>query len=248
MMRKAATVFILLCAPIYLAGQVPVGSWQDHLSYSSSYYLCAGDENVYSSSGASLLILDTQKEITSKLSKANGLTETGISAIHWSDQEETLIIVYRNPDVDLVKRGRITNIPDIRNKYIPGLKEIYNISVTGNLALLSGSFGIVVIDVRGRYISDTWRPGPDGNTNEVYETAFFNERVYAATAKGVFSAPRNRTGLSYFGNWEKLDGLPEQDAAYNKIASTSVSLFINKPGGTSPADSLFRIIPGENAR
>ncbi len=247
MIRIVVSVFFLAWAWIGMSAQIPVGSWQDRLSYSSSHYLAAGNDKIFSSAGASLLIIDSQTEITSKLSKANGLTETGISAIGWSEQEETLVIVYRNTDVDLVKRGRITNIPDIRNKYIPGLKEIYNISVIGNLALLSGSFGIVVIDVRGRYIADTWKPGDDGNTNEVYETAIFNEKVYAVTAKGVYSAPPNRTGLAYFGNWDKLEGLPVSDAAYNKIAATSSSLFINKPGGASSPDSLFRIIPGQSA-
>jgi len=247
MRRFVTLIFILVTACIRMSGQIPVGSWQDRLSYSSSHYLTAGNDKIFSSAGASLLIKDTQTEITSKLSKANGLTETGISAIGWAEQEETLIIVYRNTDVDLVKRGRITNIPDIRNKYIPGLKEIYSVSVIGNLALLSGSFGIVVIDVRGRYIADTWRPGADGNTNEVFETALLNERIYAATAKGVFSAPPNRTGLSYFGNWDKLEGLPVTDAGYDKIAATSSSLFINKPGGTTSPDSLFRIIPGQPA-
>lgn len=246
--RYLAAVLIFVCAWIRMAGQIPVGSWQDRLSYSSSFYLSAGDDEIFSSAGASLLIIDSQTGLTSKLSKASGLTETGISAIAYSEQEETLVIVYRNTDVDLVKKGIITNIPDIRNKHIPGLKEIYSISVIGNLALLSGSFGIVVIDVRGRYIADTWRPGPDGNTSEVFETTLFNEKVYAATSKGVYSAPRNRTGLSYFGNWDKLEGLPVSDAVYDKIAATSSSLFINKQGGASSPDSLFRIIPGQPAQ
>ncbi len=247
MTRSATVTIILMCSWFWAAGQVPVGSWQDHLSYSSSWCLAAGDDKIFSSTGASLLILDTQSDLLTKMSKANGLTETGTSAVAWSDQEETLIIVYRNTDVDLVKRGIITNIPDIRNKYIPGLKEIYNITVSDNLALLSGSFGIVVVNMRGRYISDTWRPGPDGNNNEVFETAVFNGKYYAVTSKGVYSAPRTRAGLSYFGNWDKLEGLLLPDARYDKIAASSTALFINKPGGPSVPDSLFRIIPGQNA-
>ncbi|HSO77413.1 MAG TPA: hypothetical protein VLQ76_02510, partial [Bacteroidales bacterium] len=107
MRRKLATVLVFVCAWIRLSGQIPVGSWQDRLSYSSSYYLTAGNDKIFSSAGASLLIIDSQTEITSKLSKANGLSETGISAIAWSEQEETLVIVYRNTDVDLVKKGTI---------------------------------------------------------------------------------------------------------------------------------------------
>src|SRR5665648_362413 len=247
MIRSAITAFILTGFWFCAAGQVPVGSWQDHLSYTSSHYLAAGDDKVFSSTGASLLILDTQADLMTKLSKANGLHGTGVSAVAWSDQEETLIVVYRNTDVDLVKRGAITNIPDIRNKYIPGLKEIYNITISGSLALLSGSFGIVAVDIRGRYIADTWRPGPDGNNNEVFETAIFGGRYYAATAGGVYSAPLDRSGLSYFGNWDKMEGLSRPDARYDKIAATATGLFINEPGEATVPDSLFRIIPGQRA-
>ena len=74
----------------------------------TSHYLAGGGDKIYSSAGASLLILDTQTELTSSLSKANGLNETRIGAIGMvREQEETLIIVYRNTDVDLVKKEEL---------------------------------------------------------------------------------------------------------------------------------------------
>jgi len=230
-----------------LSAQGTVGSWQDHLSYSTSHYLTGGDDMIYSSAGASLLVKDIPSGTVSSLSRISGLNETLIGAVAWCEEEQTLIIVYRNTGVDLVRKGVITNIPDIKNKYIPGLKEIYSVSVTGDRALLSGSFGIVVINVAGRYVADTWRPGPDGDNNEVYETAIINDRIYAATARGVYFAPLNRTGLSYFDNWEMLGELPSPDSKFEGIAATGSVLFIIKPGTSSVSDSLFRVIPGENA-
>ena len=248
MMRYLVTGILFLGSFLTLSGQGPLGSWHDHLSYSVSNCVVSGDNKVFSSTGASVMILDIKTGTLSRLSKANGLSEAGISALGWSDQDESLIIVYNNTNVDLVRKGIITNIPDIKNKYIPGLKEIYNVSISGNHALLSGSFGVVVVDINGGYITDTWRPAPDGDNNEVYETAILNDRIYAATAKGVYSALLIRTGLSYFGNWERLEGLSSPGARYNKIASSGSSLFINKSGGPSSPDSLFRIIPGQPAQ
>jgi len=230
-----------------LSAQGTVGSWQDHLSYSTSHYLTSGGDNIYSSARASLLVQNIPSGTASSLSRISGLNETLIGAVAWCEEEQTLIIVYRNTGVDLVRKGVITNIPDIKNKYIPGLKEIYSISVSGNLALLSGSFGIVVISVAGRYVADTWKPGPDGDNNEVYETAIINDQIYAATARGVYFAPLNRTGLSYFGNWEMLGELPSPLSKYNGIAAAGSVLFISKPGTSSDSDSLFRFIPGQNA-
>lgn len=237
----------IFSASLLLSGQGAVGSWKDQLSYSSSFSLAAGGDKIYSSAGASLLVYDIPSASSSPLSRVTGLNETAISHVAWCNEEETLIIVYRNTGVDLVRKGIITNIPDIKNKYIPGIKEIYGVTVSGSRALLSGSFGIVIIDVRGKYVADTWRPGPDGETNEVHETAILNDRVYAATSRGVFSAQTNRTGLSYFGNWELLQGLPSPESGYDNLAAAGPALFLGKSGLPSSPDSLFRIIPGQNA-
>ncbi len=230
-----------------LNAQGTIGSWQDHLSYSTSHYLTGGDDKIYSSAGASLLVHDIPSGTISSLSRISGLNETLIGAVAWCEEEQTLIVVYGNTGVDLVRKGVITNIPDIKNKYIPGLKEIYSVSVTGDRALLSGSFGIVVINVAGRYVADTWKPGPDGDNNEVYETAIIDNQIYAATARGVYFAPLNKTGLSYFDNWEMLGELPSPDSKFDRIAAAGSVLFISKPGVSSGSDSLFRVIPGENS-
>jgi hypothetical protein len=246
-MKRIVPGLLFFYMTFLLGAQGTVGSWRDHLSYSTSHYLAGGDEKIYSSAGASLLVRDIQTGSLSSLSRVSGLNETLIGAMAWCEDEQTLIIVYRNTGVDLLRKGVITNIPDIKNKYIPGLKEIYSVTVSGDRALLSGSFGIVVINVTGRYVADTWKPGPDGENNEVYETAIINDRIYAATAKGVYFAPLSRTGLSYFDNWEMLGGLPSPNSKYTGIAAAGSALFIIEPGASSSSDSLFRVIPGQSA-
>lgn len=246
-MKRIIQGLLLISVSILCRGQGPLGSWQDHLSYSTSRYLAAGDNKIFSSAGASILEYDISSGSASSLSRVTGLSATLISALAWCADQETLIIVYRNTGVDLIRKGVITSIPDIKNKYIPGLKEIYTVNIAGKRALLASSFGIAVIDIAGRYIADTWRPGPDGDNNEVYETAVISDRIYAATSKGVYSAPLNKTGLSYFGNWDKLDELPSPDAKYTCIAPAGASLMISKPGVPSGRDSLFLVSPGNNA-
>lgn len=246
-MRRLLSAIVISCLTLPHHGQGPVGSWKDQLSYSSSLSLAVGDDKVFSSAGAAVLVYDIPSRSTSSVSRVTGLNETLVNAVAWCEEEETLIIVYRNTSVDLLRKGIVTNIPDIKNKYIPGLKEIYGVTVAGSKAMLSGSFGIVVLDIRGRYVADTWRPGSDGEVNAVAATAILGDRVYATTATGIFSAPLFRPGLSYFGNWERLEGLPSPGSSYNGIAAAGTALFISKPGSASSADSLFRIIPGENA-
>jgi len=248
-MKIKITVAAILIsfATLLISGQGSVGSWQDHLSYSTSHSIAGSSQKIWSSAGSSVLVYDIASKSVSSLSRVSGLNETMISTLAWCDDEETLVIVYRNTSVDLVRKGIIYNMPDIKNKYIPGLKEISSITVDGSRALLSGSFGIVVIDVKGRYVIDTWKPGPDGENNEVYQTALLGNRIYAATAAGVYSAGTGSQGLSYFGNWTLLQGLPDPESKYNIAEASGSALLLNKPGSSSAPDSLFRIIPGEDA-
>ena len=44
-----------------------------------------------------------------------------------------------------------------------------------------------------------------------------------------------------------LGELPSPDSKYNGIASAGAVLFISKPGVSPDSDSLFRVIPGQNA-
>lgn len=245
--KRPVAAILILSATFLLSGQGSVGSWQDHLSYSTSRSVACSSQKIYSSAGSSVLVYDIPSKSMSSLSRVSGLNETLISTLAWCEDEETLVIVYRNTGVDLVRKGIIYNIPDIRNKYIPGLKEIYSITVDGSRALLSGSFGIVVIDVKQRYVIDTWKPGPDGENNEVYQTTLLGNRIYAATAAGVYSAGAGSQGLSYFGNWELLQGLTSPESKYTIAEASGAGLLLNKPGSSSFPDSLFRVIPGEDA-
>ncbi|MRR23776.1 hypothetical protein EG830_12440 [bacterium] len=249
-MKRIISTACLVLSCLLLEGQGAVGSWDEHLPYSRSYSLAAGGGKIYSSTGSALLVYDYGSGAVSSLSRVSGLNETAIAHIAWCDAEESLVIVYKSTGIDILKKGVITYIPDIKNKYIPGLKEIYGVTVYGSRALLTGSFGIVVIDIRGRYVSDTWRPGPDGETNSVNEAAILGDRVYAATSRGVWSAPVSRQGLSYFGNWERLDVLPAPDSEYTKIVAAGSALMVTRPAeAVSPAlrDSIFLVTPGQPA-
>lgn len=233
-----------------VTGQGAIGSWDDHLPYSRSNYVTSGGGKVFSSTGSSVLVYDTGTRTVSSLSRVSGLSETSVTLLAWCEDEESLIIVYRSGMIDILRKGIITSIPDIRNKYIPGVKEIYGGAVYGSRVLLSSSFGIVVIDVRGRYVADTWRPGPDGETNSVNESVILGDRLFAATDRGIWSAPLNRQGLSYFGNWELLEGLPSPGSEYSKIAVAGTGLMVSRPGtegSQASPDSLFLITPGEPA-
>jgi hypothetical protein len=243
--------FILLYS--YLYGQTPVGTWTDHLIYNTANRVAVTTKEVFASTGSSILVFNKEYSELKKMSRINGLSETGIRTIDWSEENKTLIIAYTSTNIDLLINNEIYNIPDINRKYIPGLKEINRIRTKGRFAYLACSFGIVLVDITKKEIYDTWKPGTGTENAEVFDIAFSSSKVYAATGKGLFSADLNNPGLSYFGNWKLISNPPNTTAKYTSLVFAGNKLYANLTDPASGGDtvyvieetsSLFSYVPG----
>jgi hypothetical protein len=231
---------------VSLSGQAPVGTWTDHLSYNSAKNIAVGQNQIYASTGTSILIYDKQFDELSKLTRVQGLSEAGISSIAYSPDYNTLIIAYTSTNIDLVKDNVVYNIPDIKRKYIPGEKAIYRIRTNGKYAYLASSFGIIVIDILKHEIYDTWKPGSAGETETVYDISTGNNKIYATTSAGVFWADQSASGLSYYGNWNLITSLHGSSGSYNAVVVSGTKVYVNRSEQNSSGDSVFAI-SGNNA-
>jgi hypothetical protein len=214
--------------------------------YNSVSSIAVGKDEVYSSTGTSVMVYNKEYAELKKMSRTTGLTEAGISTIAWSEENETLILAYNSTNVDLVKNNLIYNIPDIERKYIPGKKEINRIRTNGKYAYLACSFGIVVVDIIKREIFDTWKPGNGYENSEVSDICFGNNSVYAATDKGVYSADITNTGLAFFGNWHLLTSLPYPDGNYTSCLFSGNKLYVNLSDPLAGGDSVYMIDSGSS--
>ncbi len=239
-MKRPAIILILLNLTLFLQSQ-PVGSWSDHLSFFSARNIAVSQGKIFTSTGEALLVYDRGSSELTKLTRVQGLSETGISTIAWSQEQNLLVIAYNNANVDIIRERTVYNIPDIERKYIPGNKQSYRIRTNGKYAYLATSFGIVVIDLAKMEISDTWRPGDESGTPEIFDLTFSSGFIYAATSSGVYYALATDTGLSYFGNWQRVAGLPSPQGEYNAIVSSSGNIYVNRTGQYFTADSVYRI-------
>ncbi|MBK7709874.1 MAG: T9SS type A sorting domain-containing protein [Bacteroidales bacterium] len=238
-MMKLPVIAALFLFTLNLYSQTPVGSWSDHLSYSTARSIAVGTKEVFVSTGSSVIIYNKEYSELKKMSTTSGLTETGISSIAWSEESSALVIGYTSTNVDFFLNNAIVNIPDILNKYIPGKKEINRIRTAGKYAYLACSFGVVVIDIIRKEIYDTWKPGPGTDNNEVLDICFGKGNIYAATETGVYFAPLSQQGLSYFGNWNLLNSLPDPWGKYNTVVYSGGKLYANKIDPMAAGDSIF---------
>ncbi|MBN2367053.1 MAG: hypothetical protein JXL67_12860, partial [Calditrichaeota bacterium] len=241
-MKRSFITGSLLIILLSISAQTPVGSWSDHLMYNTAFSVAAGSEEIFASNGSSIIVYNRGNAQLSKLSRINGLSETGISSIVWAEEYKTLLIAYSSTNIDLLKNNIIYNIPDIYRKYIPGKKEINRIRINGKFAYLACSFGIVVLDILKNEIYDTWKPGMNSENPEVWDVTFGNGNIYAATDIGIFSAGLDDPGLSYFGNWSRDNSLPSPSAKYSAAIFCANKLYVNLKGVSG--DSILVIDSG----
>ena len=238
-MRKITLILLLFRVALCIEAQRPVGSWSDHLSYNSARNIAVSPSVIYASTGSALMLYDRNTGELSRLTRVQGLSETGISCIAWSSQENALIVAYSSTNIDIISNQVVTNLPDIKLKYIPGNKQIYRIKTRGKYAYLASSFGIVVVDISKGEIFDTWKPGDESGIPAIYDLAFTSGRVYAATQAGVYYAPIDDPGLSYFGNWTLVTGMPVPQGSYNAIISSQDKIYVNHTTEFNTTDSVF---------
>ena len=240
-MRRLLFFCCLFLYTLNIWGQTPVGTWTDHLVYSKALNLAVGPEEVFASTGSSIIVYNKEYSELRKLSRVNGLSETAISTIAFSEEYDILVIAYSNTNIDILKNNIIYNIPDIKLKYIPGKKEINKIRIRGEYAYLACSFGIVLIDLSKNEIYDTWKPGDGTDDPEIWDIAFSSDKVYAATSKGVYHGDIDDPGLAYFGNWSLINTLPEPEGKYTAAVFTGNRLYVNRTGNLLAGDYIYYI-------
>ncbi|MEE4117107.1 MAG: T9SS type A sorting domain-containing protein [Marinilabiliaceae bacterium] len=222
-----------------LHSQGPVGSWEDHLPYHSIKKLAAGNNEIFGASDYAIAVFNKDFHELRKLSRVQGLTESEISTIEYSPLTNRLLVAYKSGNLDIYDGGRIINIPDILNKYVAGRKEINRIRMHGNFAYLMTSFGIVLLDIEEAEIYDTWNPSISGESTEVFDLAFFNDKVYAASSEGLLYADSDNPALTYFGNWDPVPGF-SQGSKFSNIISLGDFIYLSNIPDTGERDSLIR--------
>ncbi|MEE4213622.1 MAG: T9SS type A sorting domain-containing protein [Bacteroidales bacterium] len=229
------SLFMGLLHPVY--GQGPPGSWSDHFPYQSVFFVTGGEEEIYGSTEHAITIFNSSYQEIRKLSKVNGLSDCSIATIGYSQDEDVLLIAYSSGNIDIYEDGRLRNIPDIMNYFLPGGIQVNRVRYYNEYACLATSHGIIIINLPKYEIKDTWKPSIDGSLNEVFDVCIHEDSIFAATASGLFRAAFDNEGLAFYGNWDIIEG--SNGNTYNCLASLGEKIFYNKRDIISGVDSVF---------
>lgn len=218
-MKNKITTFILLLISLFGSVEGYTTEWKSYLSQYQIIAITSSKEKIFAANKNGLFSYQISNGAFETWSRVEGLSDSGLSTIAWSNDQDALIIGYSNGNLDLISAdGKLENLADIKNKSSIPIKTINHIYCEGNFAWLSCAFGIVKINLERWEVAETWIIGEDGASIAVNELTSDGEYFWAATANGVFKALRNNPNLQDYTNWTFQTTLPFPQDEYKSIA------------------------------
>ena len=205
-MRLWARIISLLLGFGVYAQDIAVGTWRTHFSYQNARTLVATEDKVFCAVENGLFSYDTDDQSVRKLSKLDGLSGAGISAMDYNSEDRVLIIGYSSGLIDLIYEDEIVSIRDVANSNLEGDKNINDLSMGNNQAFLGTDLGVIVIDLSNGQISENYvQIGSGGNEVSVEEVHLIENSLFIRTNEGIQSGSLNQNLLD-FNNWTMYPG------------------------------------------
>jgi len=224
-MKKILFTYFLLLTFLSVKGQnTPIYSWQEHLSYQNANHILEVENNIYCATENGLFYYNKEDFTINRLNKLNGLSDIGISALSYDKSNKIIIISYNNCNIDLIKDGIVTNISDIKEKLIIGEKTINNIDVFDDVAYLSTSFGLLLLDLIKEEIKDTYKIGENGNFVGINDCYIDDTCIFVGATDGAYFAYKNSNNLFDFNSWSKH---PSHPTEVSEIIVNSLGILFN---------------------
>lgn len=223
------TGFLLLIITSSVMSQVAMGKWNTHFAYNSVSQITQSDNKIYGISDGALFSVDKLDGNMEFYSKLSGLNDANISRIEFDNSNKQLLIIYGNGNIDVLGSGGVTNIPDFYNKQMSSSKDINQIQFYDNKAYLSCNFGIIVLNMIKKEVSDTYYIGPNASEVKVLNTTVNNGSIYALTSSTIFKASITETHLINYEFWSPVTNLPGS-GNFQKISSFAGQLILLRGG------------------
>ncbi len=179
-----------------------IGQWRSHLPYNLGRVVTQSPDKIYFATEWSVVSVDKVDESVEFISKIDGLSNVGIERIQYHTGGETLIIVYTNSVIDLVKPNGIFTLNQIRNfDNLVGVKTINDVFVESDSTVLLGtSYGISRLNINRNEFAFTTFTGIGVRGVQQFEGS-----IYLATEEGIYRANTGNINLADFSQWEYLD-------------------------------------------
>jgi len=178
-MKKTLIILSLLLG---LKASAQVGTWKHYLAYHEVQDICAADQYLFVLASNGLYQYNLNDQSITTFDRINGLSDTHITHIGWSQQAKRLIAVYENANIDLIDvNGNVTNISSLYSKSTTEDKTVTDLRIDGIYAWLVTSFAILKVNMQKAEITDTYTPNHPNYPTSLPEKSTADYDKYIAT-------------------------------------------------------------------
>ena len=183
---KQIKVKAIILLPFYLFTLLPlnaqVGNWKHYLAYHEVQDICAADQYLFVLASNGLYQYNLNDQSITTFDRINGLSDTHITHIGWSQQAKRLIAVYENANIDLIDvNGNVTNISSLYSKSTTEDKTVTDLRIDGIYAWLVTSFAILKVNMQKAEITDTYTKNHPNYPTSLPEKSTADYDKYIAT-------------------------------------------------------------------
>jgi len=200
-MQKGSLLILFFITVAALAQDRAIGTWKQHLPYKYGNAVTQINDDIFCGNlHSTMFAYNRTNEEIRPFSILDNFSETEVSKLKYDSTTGTLLIAYENSNIDLLKNGKVINMPEIESKVIVGGKAINDIHFLNGKAYLACDFGIVVVDLEKEEISDTYYIGPDATRIGINAVIDDGQWLLAATEIGLMKADLNSNALFNYSN------------------------------------------------
>jgi hypothetical protein len=234
------------------AQDIAMGTWRTHFSYKDAKHLVITPEKIFCASENGLFSRDLITGETRKLSKIDGLSDVGVSAMAYNEDQNILVIGYRSGFIDFIFEDRILSISDLATSNLDINKTINDIAFGSDRTYLGTDVGIIVVNTIKVEVSENFvQIGNGGGEVSVSQILIRGDDLFVRTPEGIQSGNLNANLLD-FNNWNRYAGSSGYEnliLSGNEIFATSGTRLLqlgavwNDTGVDLPieADALFSV-------
>jgi hypothetical protein len=225
----------------YTQELIPIGSWRTHFNYKRTLLVEQVNDRIFAATDQALIFYDPEDNSLNTITKLDGLSDVGISALAYDEQNNRLVVGYENGNLDIISSDHISNNTLLLESNVTESKSVHHISFYEGEINLATDFGVLIMDPITEQAVGSYRNlGPNGGVTAVNQITFLEDMMYMATDSGAMVGDRSLgLNLQDFNNWERLTGSPIGAARVSGITTFNGSIY------TSYGDTLLKLSGSE---
>lgn len=221
-MKKLSIISLGILASLQFTKAQVISSkkWADLFSYNNVIAMKEDNGKILAATENGIFYYTISTGEITKLSKANGLHNIGITAFDYNPKTKMGLIGYDNGSLDVITPQEIKYVVDIPIAAgYSGDKRINHISINGDQAVISVGYGVSIFNMTNKEFGDSSFFISGGAYEASNEATIFGNKVYSVTNSGLKSHELNTT-FPVYTTWTK-----EVSGSFKHIDSKSELVF-----------------------